>query len=75
MKIPKCKDCYWWVRQSGTVGECKVNPPSVLVLEGKLVSTCPVTEEGDFCNLINPVESFYGEACYPTAPWSTCNPA
>lgn len=54
-----CATCDWWVKQdlqfhartspSAVSGQCRINPPSALSIDGKVLTRWPLTADTEFC--------------------------
>jgi hypothetical protein len=48
----KCAECIYWEPMGGAFGECRVNPPIIIVNKEKLnenVGSWPTTQKKDWC--------------------------
>lgn len=53
MTLPHCSTCRYWIPQATSlnkIGQCRLNPPAVLLVNGMLTGAIVHTKHDEFCS-------------------------
>ncbi len=61
MTKPRCDKCRFWCQYGGgDLGQCRIDPPVLIDVDGEFETMFPATEDNEWCGKFQPGESGQG---------------